>query len=258
MKSGLVSIIIVNWNGMRWLPDCFGSLAKQDYKNYEIIFVDNASKDRSGEWVKKHYPQTNIVVNRRNLGFAGANNVGYGRAKGEYVLFLNNDTRVTGAFLTQLVDVLEGDSSIAGVQSKILLMDVPDTHDSVGAFLTPTGFLYHYGFGAKDQKKYDKQIELYTAKGACMMFRRDVLASVAIYGKIFDPDYFAYFEDVDYCRQTWKKGLKVYYLPGSVITPYHGATFKKLGDDANRWRKLIPSSITYHGWLKHYILFVIL
>lgn len=222
--SPQVSIIIVNWNGLKWLSDCFGSLAKQDYKNYEIIFVDNASKDESVKWVKKNYPNTRIVINRENLGFAGANNVGFRKAKGHYVLFLNNDTRVTRTFLTQLVEVLEKDPKIAGVQSKILLMDEPDTHDSVGAYLTPLGVLYHYGFGRINIEKYNKQINLYTAKGACMMFRKDILDMVTIDGNIFDPDYFAYFEESDMCHRIWLAGYKIVYAYESVIYHKMGAT----------------------------------
>ncbi len=222
--SSLVSIIIVNWNGLRWLSDCFGSLAKQNYKQYEIVFVDNASKDGSVAWVKKHYPKTKILVNKENLGFADANNVGYRNAKGKYILFLNNDTRVTKTFLSELVGVIQEDKTIGGAQSKILLMDHPDTHDSVGAFLTPTGFLYHYGFGKKDQKKYDKQMDLYTAKGACMMFRKDVLKQVEIHGDIFDPDYFAYFEESDMCHRVWLAGFRIVYAHRSVIYHKMGAT----------------------------------
>lgn len=230
MHKSLVSIIIVNWNGLRWLADCFGSLAKQDYKNYEIIFVDNASKDDSVPWVKSHYPNTKIVINKKNLGFADANNVGYELAKGAYVLFLNNDTRVTKTFLSELVKVLERDKTIGGVQSKILLMDHPDTHDSVGAFLTPTGFLYHYGFGKKDQKKYDKEINLYTAKGACMMFRKNVLDAVAINGDIFDPDYFAYFEETDMCHRVWLAGYRIVYAYKSIIYHKMGATSSSMNN----------------------------
>jgi GT2 family glycosyltransferase len=222
--NSLVSIIIVNWNGLKWLPECFGSLAKQDHKNYEIIFVDNASKDDSVTWVKRHYPKTKIIVNMENLGFADANNVGYRRAKGKYVLFLNNDTRATETFLSELIEVMESDTKTGGVQSKILLMDHPDTHDSVGAFLTPTGFLYHYGFGRKNVPKYNKQIELYTAKGACMMFRKDVLDTVAITGNIFDPDYFAYFEESDLCHRVWLAGFRIVYAYKSVIYHKMGAT----------------------------------
>jgi GT2 family glycosyltransferase len=223
-KQSLVSIIIVNWNGLKWLPDCLGSLEKQNYTSYEIVFVDNASKDGSVSWVRTHYPRTKIIINRKNLGFAGANNVGYRKAGGEYVLFLNNDTRVTKAFLTELVNVLKTDKVIGGVQSKILLMDHPDTHDSVGAFLTPSGFLYHYGFGRKNKSKYDKQIDLYTAKGACMMFRKSVLNEVAVDGNIFDPDYFAYFEESDMCHRVWLAGYRIVYAYKSVIYHKMGAT----------------------------------
>lgn len=224
----LVSIIIVNWNGRKWLTDCFSSIYAQNYRSFEIIFVDNASTDGSVAWVKKHYPKTSIVVNETNLGFAHANNKGYAQAKGRHVLFLNNDTRVTKTFLTELVNALESDTNIAGAQSKILLMDHQDTHDSVGAFLTPTGFLYHYGFGAKDKPKYDKRIDLYTAKGACMMFRKEVLDAVAIEGNIFDPDYFAYFEETDLCHRIWLAGYRIVYAYKSVIYHKMGATSTKM------------------------------
>ncbi len=226
----LVSIIIVNWNGIQWLPECFGSLAKQDYKNYEIIFVDNASKDGSVDWVKKQYPKTKILINKKNLGFSDANNIGYRESKGKYVLFLNNDTRVTKTFLTELVEILETDKKIACAQSKILLMDRPDTYDSVGAFLTPTGFLYHYGFGKKDQPKYDKQIYLYTAKGACMMFKKSVLSLISINGNIFDPDYFAYFEETDMCHRVWLAGYKIVYAYKSIIYHKMGATSSSMNN----------------------------
>lgn len=224
MNTPLVSIIIINWNGLRWLENCFGSLYKQEYKPFEIIFVDNASQDGSVPWVRKNYPKTKIIINKKNLGFADANNVGYRVVKGKYVLFLNNDTRVTKAFLTELVSVLEKDSSIGCAQSKILLMDHPDTHDSVGAFLTPTGFLYHYGFGKKNIPKYDKEIELFTAKGACMMFRKSALDAVAVDGNIFDPDYFAYFEESDLCHRVWLAGYRIVYAYKSVIYHKMGAT----------------------------------
>jgi GT2 family glycosyltransferase len=71
---------------------------------------------------------------------------------------------------------------------------------------------------------------------------------------ILDERYWAYFEDIDYCRQCWKHGLKVYYLPNSIITHYHGATFKKMSNEAERWKRLIPSSKIYHGLINHYII----
>lgn len=230
MSNELVSIIIINWNGIRWLSDCFRTLHEQNYKNFKIILVDNASKDESVSWVKKHYPKTIIIVNSTNLGFADANNIGYRKAKGKYILFLNNDTKVTKTFLTELVRVLKKDSSIGGTQSKILLMDHSDTHDSVGAFLTSTGFLYHYGFGRKNIEKYNKEIELFTAKGACMMFRKEILDKVAINKNIFDPDYFAYFEESDLCHRVWLAGYRIVYAYKSVIYHKMGATSSSMNN----------------------------
>lgn len=224
----LVSIIIVNWNGLRWLPDCFETLYDQNYTNFEIIFVDNASTDASVAWVKTNYPKTKIIVNERNLGFADANNRGYKIVKGQYILFLNNDTRVSKTFLTELIRVVETSSAIAGAQSKILLMDKPDTHDSIGAYLTPTGFLYHYGFGIKDNPKFNKRIGLYTAKGACMIFRKTVLDAVSLDGNIFEPDYFAYFEETDLCHRVWLAGYRIVYAYKSVIYHKMGATSTKM------------------------------
>lgn len=230
MKQPLVNIIIVNWNGEQWLPACFKSLYEQDYHNFEIIFVDNASKDGSVSWVKRYYPKTRILVNKINLGFAGANNIGYKAAKGTYVHFLNNDTYVTKTFLTELVRVVEADPKIGGAQSKILLMDDPTRHDSVGAYLTPTGFLYHFGFAKPDSKKYDKPFILYTAKGACMLFRKSVLDAVTIDGNIFDPDYFAYFEETDMCHRIWLAGYRIVYAYKSVIYHKMGATSSSLNN----------------------------
>lgn len=224
MKHVLVSVIIVNWNGVKWLEDCFHSLKNQTYANVEIIVVDNASTDQSVAWIKKHAPYVNVIVNKKNEGFAQGNNIGYKHAKGTYIVFLNNDTRVTPSFITELVDVMDKDNSIGGVQSKILLMDDPHRLDSIGAFLTVTGFLYHNAFGQLDKKEFDLPINLYTAKGACMMFRAETLGKVEVGGNIFDPDYFAYFEETDLCHRVWLAGYRIVYAPRSIIYHKMGAT----------------------------------
>jgi len=87
----LVSIIIVNWNGESNLSDSLSSLTRIDYPNFEIILVDNGSADGSVKYVKSNFPQIKIIQNRKNLGFAQANNIGFKRTKGKYTLFLNND-----------------------------------------------------------------------------------------------------------------------------------------------------------------------
>lgn len=229
-KKPLISIIIINWNGRHFLEKCLTSLFTQKYKNIEVIFVDNASKDGSVAYVKKNFPKAKIVVNRENLGFADANNVGYRVATGEYILFLNNDTEVTSTFITELLSVIESNKKIGGVQSKLLLMDEPDTLDSVGAFLTKTGFLFNYGIAKKDAPKYNKQIDLYTAKGACMMFRKSVLDKVSVDGEILDSRYFVYFEETDMCHRVLLAGYRIVFVPTSVIYHKMGGTSTKLNN----------------------------
>lgn len=238
MKKELVSIIIVNWNGKEHLSKCLPSLGQQSYKNVEVIVVDNGSTDHSVRFVKKNFPSVRIVQNKTNLGFAEGNNEGYKVALGEYILFLNNDTTVTKNFITELLKVLTNDKKIGGVQSKILFMDVPTQLDSVGSYFTNTGFLYHYGVYAKDSKKFDKQISVYSAKGACMMFKKEVLEGIMVNGEIFDNLFFAYFEETDLCHRVWLSGYEIVYVPKSVI--YH-----KFGATSTRLRKPF---IEYHSY----------
>lgn len=223
-KNKLVSIIIVNWNGLSLLKICLRSIFKISYKPFEIIVVDNASFDESSAWVKKTYPTVHVIDNAENVGFAKGNDIGFADARGEYIVFLNNDTKVVPDFLDKLVSQIEDDPHIGGAQSKILLMDDQSRLDSIGAYLTPTGFLYHFGFGKKDLKEFDNMVDLYTAKGACMIFKRKVLEEIAVDGNIFDPRYFAYFEETDLCHRVWLAGYRIVYGYPSVIYHKMGAT----------------------------------
>lgn len=226
----LVSIVIVNWNGKGYLKKCLDSLFSQNYSNIEIVFVDNGSIDDSVEFVKKYYPKIKIIQNEKNLGFAEANNIGYNATKGAYVLFLNNDTQVTNNFLSELVGVLGSDKKIGGAQSKILLMDDPTRLDCVGAFLTITGFLYYYGIFKKNSSLYDKQIYVYTAKGASMIFKKEVLEKIKVNNEILDSRYFAYFEETDMCHRVWLAGYKIVFAPKSIIYHKMGATSMRLNN----------------------------
>lgn len=221
MSKPLVSIIIVNWNGKKWLKSCLSSLNNQNYKHVEIIIIDNSSTDGSVEYIQRYYPDVTVIVNKDNKGFADANNIGYRKANGYYILFLNNDTKVTTHFLTALVSYMEQHEEVGGAQSKLLLMDDPHTIDAAGAYLTNTGFLNHYGFHEKDDGTFDKAVPVYTVKGACMIFRKKVLDAVAINNNIFDPTYFAYFEETDLCHRIWLNGYIMMFIPSSIV--YHKA-----------------------------------
>lgn len=206
-----VSIIIVNFNGGQVFKDCLASLKKLKYKNYEIISVDNGSTDGTQKLTK--------IKNKKNLGFVGGNNQGIKFAKGKYVLLLNNDTKVAPDLLDVLVEKMESDETIGVVQPKIYLMDQPGYLDNAGSFLTNIGFLDHWGFNKKDSKEFDKEREIFSAKGACMMIKKDLINKVGL----FDDDYFAYFEESDFCWRVWLSGYKILFFPKTYI--YHKVGF---------------------------------
>jgi len=216
MLKKKVSIIIPNWNGKRFLKMCLSSLDKLTYPNYEIVVVDNGSKDGSREYVKRYFPFVRLIENKENLGYAGGANLGIKNSFGDYVLILNNDVEVEPNFLTILVERLESSSKIACVQPKICTYDNREILDAVGSFLTSSGFLYHFGRLKKASlSQYNQVREIYSAKGAAMLLRRDVLDRIGL----FDDDFFAYFEETDLCHRVWLAGYRVVYEPKAVI--YH-------------------------------------
>lgn len=240
IKTPLVSVIIANWNGGEVFKNCLASLSKIDYPNWELIVVDNGSTDGSENAVtnyklikNKNLPSTEpcslaILKNKTNLGFAKANNQGYEKARGKYILLLNNDTKVERDFLLKLVEKMERYPSIGVVQPKIFLMDKPGYLDNAGAFLTRIGFLQHWGFGEKDGSEFDKEREIFSAKGACMLIRRVAIEKVGL----FDPEFVSYFEESDFCWRVWMVGYKVLYYPKAVIYHKLGFTIRRL-DVAN-------------------------
>lgn len=233
MKSKpLVSIIILNWNGGEVMRQCLESLSRIEYPRWELIVVDNGSTDGSVERIQNlkiksqnDNVKIKIIWNKSNLGFAVANNQGFRRSRGKYILLLNNDTKVKPDFLIKLVDRIEKDSSIGVIQPKIFLMDKPGYLDNAGSFLTRIGFLHHWGFMRRDGLEFKKEREIFSAKGACMLIRREVIEKVGL----FDPDFFAYFEESDFCWKVWLCGKKVLFYPDALIDHKLGFTIRRLG-----------------------------
>ena len=223
-STPLVSIIVVNWNGGSVLLECLSSLSKINYPNWELIFVDNGSSDGSEREVARLFKKAKIIKNTNNIGFAPANNQAMKLARGQYLLLLNNDTKVTTNFLDFLVKRALLDEQIAVVQPKILMMDKQNHLDNAGGFLTKIGFLEHRGFGEKDGKQFSQETEIFTAKGACMLIRKEAILKTGL----FDPDFFSYFEETDFCWRAWLAGYKVLYYPKAKIYHKVGFTIKRL------------------------------
>lgn len=258
MNKIKLSIVIVNLNTVDLTEGCIKSIYKNHPKfSFEVLVTDNGSNDGSTQMLKKYvkkYKNFTAIFNDSNTGYAKANNQGIKKSKGEYILLLNNDTVVYKNSLDSLVEFAEKNPEAGVVGSKLLNID-GTLQMSCFNFPTITNAIKEYFLGQKGlfdkfAPKGNKPTTVDSVVGAVFLITPEARKRVGI----LDERYFAYFEDIDYCRQTWKKGLKVYYLPTSVITHYHGATFKKLADESQRWKKLIPSSKTYHGLIKHYII----
>lgn len=224
MDFPLVSVIIVNYNGKDYLEECLKNLMKSTYKKFEVILVDNNSTDDSVEFVKSSYPSITIIKLDKNYGFAEPNNVGSKIAKGELLLFLNNDTKPTANFITEMITVIQKDPKIAICQS--LLLKPNGDVDSSGDFIDNIGRVY------SKRTKLQKVEQILSARGAAMLVRKNIFWKLGG----FDKNFFASFEDVDLGWRAWMWGYKVVVVPSSVVYHYSGGTIKEL-----------ESQVRFHG-----------
>ncbi len=215
----LVSVISVNYNQSAVTLEMLESFRKVTYPNYEIIIVDNGSPNDNPEIIRNNYPEVNLIKSAENLGFAGGNNLGIKIARGDYLLFLNNDTEVTPGFLEPLVETLENNPDAGMASPLILYHHSPDkrTIQYAGAKKVSllTGRGRNIGWGEIDTNQYNFTVKTDYAHGAALLLDRKVLDKVGCM-----PDvYFLYYEELDWCTAMKRKGLYPYFVGKSVI--YH-------------------------------------
>ncbi len=251
-----LSIIIVNWNTRKLLVDCVKSIvSSKPNLRYEIIVVDNGSSDNSVDVVNRlKIKNLHIVENGENLGYSKANNIGIKRAKGEYILLLNSDTKVKNNAIDSLYEFAESHPDAGVVGSKLLNAD-GTLQTSCFRFPTITNAVREYWFGQKGLfGKYTPQgnepVAVDVVVGASFLITPKALKKIGG----LDEKYFFFWEDLDYCREVRRHGMKVYYLPTSEVIHYHGSSVRKIVRKDDAWRKLIPGSKIYHGLVKHYII----
>lgn len=234
-KKPLISIIIVNHNGAAFILNCIDSIFSANYRNFELIFVDNNSTDNSLKLVENRFgsnQRLKVVIFLNNLGFAEGNNQGASEAKGRYLFFLNIDTKVNPNYLTELVKIIESDPNIGAAQSKLLQMDKPAILDSAGDIMNCFCGTFNRGFGEKDEGQYDRVEQIFSARGAAMMVRKDVFRKVGG----FDQRFFLGLEDVDLCWRIRLNGYKIVFVPRSVV--YH---------KGRAFTRKYPGELVFHG-----------
>ncbi len=244
MTEPSVSIVIVNFNGVKHLDDCLRSIQEIAYENYETILVDNASSDNSIEYVKNNFPFVRIVPLDKNYGFAEGSNIGACNAKGEFIVFLNNDTMVKKQWLTELVKGVTRDDSIATCGSKMFFYG-GNVINHAGAALTFLGNGYDIGFGQKDSADFDIEKAVGSTCGGSMIIRKKIFDQLGG----FDPDHFACAEDVDLCYRAWIYGFKNVYVPASIVYHKYGGT---LGKRQSAWRVYVCQKNRLVNMLKNF------
>lgn len=216
----LVSIIIVNYNGRSYLEECLRSIESNDYTNIEIILVDNASSDDSIHFCSVYFPQVKILSLEKNYGFAEGNNRGVGIASGEYIVFVNNDTKVTHNWLTALLEAKDLLGEDHMYSSKVFFYDRPEIINTIGGAFTPIGSGIDIGFDEMDSGQHNTIRTVGSPAGCSMLVRKDLFVKLGA----FDSDYFAYFEDVDLGWRCWMAGHQVFSVPASVLYHIFGGT----------------------------------
>ncbi len=232
----LVDVLVLNYNGRRFLQDCFASLLKSTYPNFEIYLVDNHSTDDSVQYTRRAFPQIHVVETGANGGYSRAYNIAFRHARGKYFVLLNNDVTVEPDWLGYLVAAAEDDDQIAALQPKLLSMLEPTRFEYAGA---AGGFMDKYAFPflrgrvfytmEEDRGQYDKGVDVFWTSGAAMFVRADALRQT----DLLDEDFVHHMEEIDLCWRLLLLGHRLRVVPASKIYHYAGATiapdsFKKV------------------------------
>lgn len=213
----LISVIVLNYNGKGFLDGCLTSLASQTYSDFEVIVVDNGSRDGSPEYVKENYPWVRLAKNEENLGFAGGTNAGIRAAKGEFILTLNNDSRADSRFIEELIKPM-ADPEVGVCAAKMLFPD--GRINSAGICISRSGAAWDRGMFEPDRGQYEFVEEVFGACAGAALYRREMMDEIGL----FDEDFFLYLEDVDLAFRARLAGWKCIYVPGARVIHHHGGT----------------------------------
>ena len=214
----LISVIIVNYNGKKFLSDCLNSIFCQRYFPFEVIMVDNGSLDGSVEYVRQNYPDVKILNQSTNLGFAGGTNAGIRQAGGEFILTLNNDTIISPYFIDELAKPMVSDPFVGMCGSKMIFPD--GRINSTAICISRSGAAWDRGLGEHDHGQYDGVQEVFGPCAGAALYRSMMLHEIGL----FDEDFFLYFEDVDLAYRARLSGWKCMYVPTAKVIHVHGGT----------------------------------
>lgn len=224
--SPLISAIIVNFNGRRFIGDCLTSLQHQSYPVGEIIVVDNASEDDSADFIKEIFPDVVFVPLTENIGFAGANTEGLRYATGTYILLLNNDAKADENCVSRLVSAMDADPEVGMCAPKILQYD-SNVIESAGDGFARNLRGFERGRGLSPDS-YDREEYVFGACAGAVLYRRTMLEDIGF----LDSDFFLIHEDTDLNVRAQIAGWKVKYIPSAEVRHRVRSSIGRMSDTA--------------------------
>lgn len=250
-----VRVIVLNWNGQRWLDGCLAALHRQTRLPDEIVVVDNASTDNSVEHLRATWPQVRVMTLPDNVGFAAGNNRGADDAHTDALVFLNNDTEVEPGWLDALVRAAEADPQRGLVTSRVVYLDRPDVIDSAGDGYLRCGGGFKHGHG-QPSSSYGESRRVFGACGAAFLIRRDLWQRLGG----FDESFFMVYEDVDLSYRARLLGADVWYAADGIVRHAGSASMGHVSDLAVycgqrnlewTWLKNTPAGLWWRSLVPH-------
>jgi len=228
--SPKVAVVILNWNGQKYLEQFLPFVLATSYNNLEVVVADNGSTDDSVSFLRNIYPAIRIICFKKNFGFAKGYNEALKQVKADYYVILNSDVEVQSNWLAPMVELLESNKSIAVCQPKILSYTNKKMFEYAGA---AGGWLDKYGYPfakgrifdicEEDKGQYDQCEPIFWASGAAFFIRSSVFHEV----KGFDEYFFAHQEEIDMCWRIQLAGYKIYSCPAAIVYHVGGGTLPR-------------------------------
>jgi GT2 family glycosyltransferase len=209
-KHPEVTAVVLNWNGRKLLEKSLPALGKQTYRPLQVLLVDNASTDDSLAYVKKNFPQTKVIRNPTNLGFAAGMNIGLRAAKGKYVISVTNDVALEPKVISEMVAAAEKDSRVGMAVPLLVRSSEPSVIDAAGVSVDRSGYGANVGGGEENRGQFGKKpVEIFGGYGGATLYRRQMLDEIGYFEEAFG----AYLEDIDLAWRARAAGWKCMLVP---------------------------------------------
>lgn len=221
-----ISIILVTHNSSGQIADCLDSIFEQEYKDYELIVVDNVSEDDTKQILRNKNFAITLIENFKNYGYSKALNQGIARAIGKFILCLNDDIKLSNNFLKNIHNAIENQERVGAVQPKVFRPD-GKIIDTTGIFLSFLRRFYDVGSGRFDGAEFSRPKLVFGACDAAALYRKEALETIRQGEEYFDEDFFGIVEDVDISWRMQKKGWKILYYPEAICFHNGGVSRRK-------------------------------